>query len=236
MVWNGFCTEYCGTSHANMRIRAYTVSPAEFDSWAANQKLPAAFGAVATPAAPPAGGAPATMVSAVTSSKAATTAQGKTPAAPEPSGPPAYVYPADKIPDYAIPKTPYPANLTFDDALLAKGDPQRGRDWFAAQMPKAQCTTCHMLVGIPGAENHEGPNLTHIASRHTIAAGLYPNDAQHLARWIKNAGKMKPGAHMNTWGLGEYDPITRKMMGEKSLGVMTDQQIADVVAFLQTLK
>jgi cytochrome c oxidase subunit II len=26
-AWNGFCVEYCGTSHANMRFRAFTVQP-----------------------------------------------------------------------------------------------------------------------------------------------------------------------------------------------------------------
>src|SRR5688572_27282838 len=52
-VWNGFCTEYCGASHAKMRFRAFTVTPQQFESWIAGQKLPAAFGAVAA-AAPPA--------------------------------------------------------------------------------------------------------------------------------------------------------------------------------------
>ena len=36
-AWNGFCTEYCGASHANMRIRMYTVQPDEFESWARHQ-------------------------------------------------------------------------------------------------------------------------------------------------------------------------------------------------------
>ena len=45
-VWNGFCVEYCGASHANMRFRVFTVTPAQFESWVAGQKLPATFGAV----------------------------------------------------------------------------------------------------------------------------------------------------------------------------------------------
>jgi cytochrome c oxidase subunit 2 len=77
-----------------------------------------------------------------------------------------------------------------------------------------------------------GPNLTHVGSRTTIAAGLFPNDAQHLARWIKNAPLMKPGILMPTIGAGEYDNV-RKM---KSAVNLTDQQIADIVAYLQTLK
>ena len=77
-----------------------------------------------------------------------------------------------------------------------------------------------------------GPNLTHLMSRHTIAGGLYPNDPQHLSRWVKNAAVMKPGSLMPTLGAGEYDPV-RKM---KSAVNLSDQQIADIVAYLQTLK
>jgi cytochrome c oxidase subunit 2 len=83
-----------------------------------------------------------------------------------------------------------------------------------------------MMIGIIG------PNLTHIASRTTIGAGLYPNDPHHLARWLKNAPLMKPGILMPTLGAGEYDPVRKG----KSLVNLTDQQIADIVAYLGTLK
>ena len=114
MVWNGFCTEYCGSSHANMRIRAYTVKPAEFESWAAGQKAPAAF-AVAEAAAAPAPGAPAGKAPAKAPGKSggaatASAAPGTTTAAVGgdvvSQAAPAYVFPADKLPDYAVPKTP----------------------------------------------------------------------------------------------------------------------------------
>jgi cytochrome c oxidase subunit 2 len=48
---NGMCVEYCGASHANMRFKAFTVTPAEFEQWAAHQASPAVYGAIA-PAAP----------------------------------------------------------------------------------------------------------------------------------------------------------------------------------------
>src|SRR5450432_926535 len=58
-AWNGFCAEFCGTSHANMRFKVFTVTPAEFDAWVAHQKTNAVG---STPPAPPAdsakGGAP----------------------------------------------------------------------------------------------------------------------------------------------------------------------------------
>jgi cytochrome c oxidase subunit 2 len=78
-----------------------------------------------------------------------------------------------------------------------------------------------------------GPNLTHIGSRTTIAAGLYPNDERHLRLWIKNARKMKPGVTMPTLGRGEMDPITKQAA---NLGALTDQEIADIVAYLLALK
>jgi cytochrome c oxidase subunit II len=33
-AWNGVCVEYCGASHANMRFKAFTVTPEQFQSWA----------------------------------------------------------------------------------------------------------------------------------------------------------------------------------------------------------
>jgi cytochrome c oxidase subunit 2 len=77
-----------------------------------------------------------------------------------------------------------------------------------------------------------GPNLTHIATRTTIGAGLYPNDAQHLARWIKNARMMKPDIVMPTLGKNQFDPMLKATM----TAGLTDQQVADIVAYLQTLK
>jgi len=135
-------------------------------------------------------------------------------------------FPRERVPAYAIPQTPLPANLTFDDNL--RGDPANG----AKLVTTGACIGCHSIKGLPMMVGVTGPNLTHVASRTTIAAGLYPNDARHLARWIKNARVMKPGVTMITLGAGEYDPI----MKSKVTPGYTDQQIADIVAYLQTLK
>ena len=77
-----------------------------------------------------------------------------------------------------------------------------------------------------------GPDLTHFASRHTFGGGLFPNNDPTLARWIKNAKKMKPGALMLVVGVGEYSP---DLKGPVTAG-LTDAQIADVVAYLRSLK
>ena len=220
-AFNGSCNEYCGASHANMRFRAYTVSPEEFDRWVAGQQANAA-----SPAAVPAtaGGAPATNGAAT----ATPVAEQATPAAA-----PGYVFPREQLPAHVIPKTPIPAGLTFDDNLLAAGDARRGMTAFIS------CIGCHKVRGNPQAVGVIGPELTHIASRHTIGAGLYPNDAAHLARWIKNARRMKPmhggPVSMPTLGMGEVDPILKTTV-TRSTGGLTDQQIADIVAYLMSLK
>jgi len=132
------------------------------------------------------------------------------------------------MPTYTIPQTPIPAGLTFDDNLLANGNAANGPNLLL----KGTCIGCHVIRGNPMMVSTIGPNLTHIASRTTIGAGLFPNDPRHLALWIKNARKMKPGILMPTIGAGEYDPVIKGPSPIK----LTDQEIADLVAYLNTLK
>jgi cytochrome c oxidase subunit 2 len=40
-MYVGQCAEYCGTQHANMLLRVYVDSPAEFDAWLENERKPA---------------------------------------------------------------------------------------------------------------------------------------------------------------------------------------------------
>ena len=91
---------------------------------------------------------------------------------------------------------------------------------------------CHTVRGLPGVGAHVGPDLTHVASRLTIGGGLFPNTPRYLAAWIKNSRAMKPGSFMQTLGIGQYDPILKSTL---TVG-LNDQQVADVVAYLQTLK
>ena len=140
---------------------------------------------------------------------------------------PGYVFPKEKLPAHVIPSTGLPAGLAFNEALT--GDPARGQQAFIS------CIGCHYINGNTMARGVIGPNLTHVGTRHTIAGGLYPNDAKHLARWIKNARAMKPGSLMPSLGLGEYDPVTKNRVA-KNTGGLSDQQIADIVAYLQALK
>jgi cytochrome c oxidase subunit II len=71
------------------------------------------------------------------------------------------------------------------------GEAALGRDVFL----HATCTQCHTIRGtIAGATL--GPDLTHLATRGTIAAGTLPNRRGHLAGWIADAQRIKPGARM----------------------------------------
>src|SRR5581483_8940429 len=74
-------------------------------------------------------------------------------------------FPHDKLPDYAIPRTPMPTNLTYDDNLLASGNVANGMKLVTTGM----CVACHTIRGQPMMAGTLAPNLTHLASRTTIA-------------------------------------------------------------------
>ncbi|NUO37203.1 MAG: cytochrome c oxidase subunit II [Gemmatimonadaceae bacterium] len=57
------------------------------------------------------------------------------------------------------------------------------------------CAMCHNIEGTT-AGSHAGPDLTHLASRRTIAAGTLPNTRGNLAGWIVDPQRIKPGAKM----------------------------------------
>lgn len=59
----------------------------------------------------------------------------------------------------------------------------------------SSCAMCHSIAGT-GAGSNNGPDLTHLASRRTIAAGTLPNTAANLESWILAPQSIKPGAKM----------------------------------------
>ena len=218
---NGTCNEFCGPSHANMKFRVFTVSPDQFASWAAHQKAPAVFGAVVPPAP---------VATPVTTPTAATTKGGQVgtalanAAAPEPVG---FVFPKEKLEAYNIPTATPPTTIAF--AAASAGDAERGRQIYS----RSSCIGCHKITGNPMSAGMVGPNLTHVGSRYTIAGALFANNTDNLVRWIKNAPAMKPGSLMPAIGTGEYNPAIKAKV---TMGGLSDQQIADVAAYLQALK
>jgi len=59
----------------------------------------------------------------------------------------------------------------------------------------SSCVMCHTIAGTP-ARGTVGPDLTHIASRKRLAAGTLPNVPGHLAGWVLDPQKVKPGVRM----------------------------------------
>jgi cytochrome c oxidase subunit 2 len=78
------------------------------------------------------------------------------------------------------------------------------------------CIMCHAIGGTT-AGSRVGPDLTHLASRATIAAGMLPNTPGNLAGWILNAQSMKPGCRMPP-------------------NPMPGQDLQDLLAYLETLR
>ena len=68
---------------------------------------------------------------------------------------------------------------------------RRGQEVFLT----SSCAMCHAIGGTP-AGSRIGPNLTHLASRRTLAAGTLPNTRGNLAGWIVDPQRIKPGAQM----------------------------------------
>ncbi len=68
---------------------------------------------------------------------------------------------------------------------------QHGRDVFL----NGPCSLCHSIRGTPAGSNN-GPDLTHIASRRTLAAGTLPNNIGALSGWIVDPHAVKPGNNM----------------------------------------
>lgn len=80
----------------------------------------------------------------------------------------------------------------------------------------SSCVYCHTVKGT-NASGTLGPDLTHLASRATIGAGILPNTPGNLAGWIINAQAIKPGNFMPPMDL---DP----------------DQLQAILAYFQTLQ
>jgi cytochrome c oxidase subunit II len=64
----------------------------------------------------------------------------------------------------------------------------------------SQCASCHQLRGT-SARGLIGPDLTHLATRYTLAADTIRNTPRNLENWIANPQAIKPGDRMPDLGL-----------------------------------
>jgi cytochrome c oxidase subunit 2 len=106
-----------------------------------------------------------------------------------------------------IPEAVKQANIPLDPNTKV------GRELFLS----LACAGCHTIKGTT-AGGKIGPELTHLMSKKSIAGGvLSPVNEENLKRWIADPPAVKPGTLMPKLPLSQ-------------------QQIDDIVLFLQTLK
>ncbi len=79
-----------------------------------------------------------------------------------------------------------------------------------------RCGLCHRVRGTE-AGAISAPDLTHLMSRRTLAAGTLLNNPGNLVGWIQNPQNLKPGSLMPN----QY---------------LSAQQLSDALAYLETLK
>ncbi|MGE0728896.1 MAG: cytochrome c oxidase subunit II [Acidimicrobiia bacterium] len=115
----------------------------------------------------------------------------------------------------AVPPDEFAAYLTHHAALAAPPDTDAERAGQAAFLSRP-CAGCHTIRGTAAA-GELGPDLTHLASRRTIGAGVAPNDRGHLGGWVANSQTMKPG--------NEMPPVP-----------LTPQQLQDLLVYLESLE
>jgi cytochrome c oxidase subunit 2 len=82
--------------------------------------------------------------------------------------------------------------------------PQAGASVGERVFRSTACVNCHTVSGTP-AKGKFGPDLTHLITRDTIAAGAAPNTPESLRLWIKNPDAIKPGSKMPAMGLDDHD-------------------------------
>ena len=119
--------------------------------------------------------------------------------------------------------------------LVVAEEPSKFEEWERAQLQPGQaptsdvatkglalfqtstCINCHAIRGITGADAHVAPDLTHVASRRQLAAGIMENSPANMRRWLKNPQHIKPGALMPDYNF-------------------TGQELDQLAAYLETLR
>ena len=106
-------------------------------------------------------------------------------------------------------------------AAWVKQEQQPGTQDAAAALGRREfesqaCVNCHTIAGT-SAHGQFGPDLTHLASRKTIAAGAAENTTENLERWIADPDLIKPGSLMPSMHL-------------------TQDQVREITAYLNTLQ
>lgn len=189
----GQCAEYCGDSHAVMRFRVIALAEKDFAAWVAQQLATAR--SVEAQAAD--AGRPKLPVAALRAFKRNEVGVSEA---------------FDRNPLEAW-RSKQALEKNEDAALIAQG-----RQLFTTKT----CNACHTVRG-HGALGVQGPDLTHIGSRTTLAAGLIENTSEQLRRWLRDPESVKPGNKM------------AKAYRDNKITLSDEDQVA-LVAYLESLK
>jgi cytochrome c2 len=87
---------------------------------------------------------------------------------------------------------------------LTGGNPRTGRQLIA----RYGCAACHEIKGIAHADSKVGPSLTEMRERGYVA-GVVPNGAANLIKWIQHPRDIDPKSAMPD--LGVSGPEARDM-------------------------
>ena len=97
----------------------------------------------------------------------------------------------------------------------APTDPQSPPGQGYALFRSQGCAGCHTINGL--STGLVGPNLTHVYSRTGFAGDIFDMSPDNLSRWLKNPPGVKPGSRMPNL-------------------MLSDSEVASLVAYLETLK
>ena len=107
--------------------------------------------------------------------------------------------------------------------LVVAEEPSKFEAWQQAQLQPGQaptsdaaakgltlfqtstCINCHAIRGVPGANASVAPDLTHVASRRQIGAGIMENTPANLRLWVKTPQHVKPGVFMPDFNFTEQE-------------------------------
>jgi cytochrome c oxidase subunit II len=119
--------------------------------------------------------------------------------------------------------------------LVVAEEPSKFEEWQRAQLQPSRtptsdaaakglalfqtstCMNCHAIGGVTGADSRVAPDLTHVASRRQLGAGILENTPANMRRWLKNPQHIKPGSLMPDFNF-------------------TDQELDQLGEYLETLR
>lgn len=89
-----------------------------------------------------------------------------------------------------------------EEVRVPGSDPERGRELLG----EYGCQSCHSIPGVAEANAMVAPPLDNWAERSFIA-GQFPNEPEHLLRWIMDPQEMIPETAMPDLGVTEQDAL-----------------------------